>query len=233
MTVVTSTANQLLGVQFGVNEIASAITIGSHIGSLFTRTHDAKIYGFLANHYGLFVRSLPPHLETVDFNRAGTVLKADQRRMTLENTFGAVDITSLEGLATFLVLILRFVETKADTLRYIKQLLKGGFALVHGGRLADSRGEKMSLPFSKKPLESHINGVLDADRGSAKYVYCVKWMAELYTIVGPGDDLKKASQYSHSDFRRFIEVLLVWKIGFISVPEGPISKSPRPFRFSV
>lgn len=207
MTVVSSTANQLLQVQFGVNEIASAITVGNYVGSVFTRTHDAKIYDVLAKQYSLFVRTLPPHLRTVDFNRTGTVLGANQRSMNLKNTFGAVEITSLEGLATFLILLLRLVETKADILVYVKQLLKGKFGLVHGGKLSDLDEEKVSLPFSMKPLQSHINAVLDADRNSTKYADWVNWMAELYTIVGPGVDLMKASQYSHRNFRRFIEAL--------------------------
>jgi hypothetical protein len=210
MTLILSVAGQLLQAQLGVNELASAFTVGSYVGSIFTRSSDARIYAPLAAGYGLFVRPVPEHLESVMFDRDGTVFGENQRKLHVDHTLDDVGIDTIEGIATFLILILRYVETQQEILEYIKDLLRGKFQLVNGGRLAKADLEEApaSLPFSMKPLYSHVRAVLDADAKSNQNQKCLRWMAELSGIVGSANNLQKASKYSHADYGRFLKALL-------------------------
>ena len=146
MTLVLSAAGHVLQGQFGVNEIASAITVGNIVSSVFTRATDARIYSVLETGYSIFVEQVPQHLQTVSFDRDGTVLGENHRKLRLDNTIDGIEIGGLEGVATFLILILRYVETKADILMYIKQMLHGDFGLVNGGKLARTGPERQQLP---------------------------------------------------------------------------------------
>jgi hypothetical protein len=210
MTLVLSAAGQLLQSQLGVNELASAFTVGSYVGSIFTRSSDARIYAPLAAGYGLFIRPVPEHLKSVMFDRDGTVFGENQRKLHVDHTLDDVSIDTIDGIATFLILILRYVETQQEILEYIKDLLQGKFQLVHGGRLAkeDLEEAPASLPFSMKPLYSHVRAVLDADAKSNQSQKSLNWMAELYSIVGSANDLQKSSKYSHADYGRFLKALL-------------------------
>lgn len=210
MTLVFSTAGQLLQSQFGINELASAFTVGSYVGSIFTRSNDAKIYAPLATGYGLFTRPIPEHLKSVLFDRDGTVFGQNQRKLHVDDTLDDVKIDTIDGIATFLILILRYVETQQEILEYIKDLLRGKFVLVNGGRLAKEEIEEapVSLPYSMKPLYSHVRAVLDADAKSYQNQKCLKWMAELYGVVGSANDLQKSSKYSHEDYGRFWKAFL-------------------------
>lgn len=53
MTLVFAGLGDLIQTQFGVNEIAYAVTIGKFVSSVFSRKADAGIFGPLTKHYDL------------------------------------------------------------------------------------------------------------------------------------------------------------------------------------
>ena len=162
MTLVPSTLGQLIQTQLGVNELASAVVVGKAVGSLITRKSDASFFLPLQREYGLFVRDIPKYLQSITFDRSGTILGDRQRRIPVENTLEGVKLDSVEGIATFMVLILRHVESPADIVDYLEDMLKGEFRLV--GRARSDEASKDSLSYSiRQILQAFVSAVIDAN----------------------------------------------------------------------
>ncbi|CZR69424.1 uncharacterized protein PAC_19324 [Phialocephala subalpina] len=197
MTLVFTDLGQLIQTQFGVNEIASMLTIGKAIGSVVTRQSDASIFQPLAAQYNLRISRLPSWLRDVSLDREGTILGDRQRRVQVQSAMACVDINSIEGLATFLILILRYVESAADIVEDVENLLRGDYEIVSGGdlkdfKVVDGNIEKESLPFSlRNVLRSFVNGVIDADATSNQRNVCMTLMTELAGLVG-------SAKFTHS-----------------------------------
>ncbi|PMD32175.1 hypothetical protein L207DRAFT_572434 [Hyaloscypha variabilis F] len=156
MTLVPSTLGQLIQTQLGVNELASAVVVGKAVGSLITRQSDASFFLPLQRKYGLFVRDIPKYLQSITFDRSGTILGDRQRRIPVENTLEGVKLDSVEGIATFMVLILRHVESPADIVDYLEDMLKGEFRLVGRARSDEAskdtvtaRTRALLIPFAR------------------------------------------------------------------------------------
>ena len=200
-----------LSFQLGVNEIASAITVGKFVGSLFTRPKDAEIFPPLEQGFDIYLRRVPEWLQYISFKRSGTVLGSGQKKLAVKDTLPGLTLESVVGIATFLVLILRYVETAEDIVDYLQNLLKGEYGIVCGGKLESVGNEPpmASLPFSiREPLRSYVRGVLDADADSSQHHRCLSWLSRLSLLVGNTKDLLSTSVYSHTDHRRFIKFLL-------------------------
>lgn len=126
MTLVfASKLGQLVQTQFGVQEFAACVVVGKAVGSMITLKPDAAVFEPLANEYSLSVRTIPKYLETVSFARSGTMYGANQREIGAANVLEDVNINCVEGVATFLILVLRHVRTVTDLVDQIENLLKG------------------------------------------------------------------------------------------------------------
>jgi hypothetical protein len=207
MTLVLSTLGNLIQTQFGVNELASAVVVGKAVGSLITRKSDASVFLPLEREYGLFVRDIPKYLQSVNFNRSGTILGDKQRKIHVENTLEGVELDSVEGIATFIVLILRYVEAPADIVEYLEDLLKGKFRLV--GRARSDEASNDSLPYSlRQILRAFVSAVIDADADSSQTNRLRQLMAQLVSTVGNGKFLQSVTVPSLHEQERFLFHLL-------------------------
>ncbi|PSN67497.1 hypothetical protein BS50DRAFT_621484 [Corynespora cassiicola Philippines] len=223
MTLVLSTLGQLMQTQFGVNEIASAIAIGKAVGSVFTRQKDAEILGPLGNLYGSRLRNIPRRLYGVSFDRSGTILGTNQRRIHCINTMEGVDLESVEGIATLVILVMRFVEKPRNIVDYIDRLMRGNYGIICGSQsgtsniseddvaksstTAQCRSER--TPYAMHSLMLHFEtGVIDADADSCQKAKCNQWMSELTMAVGDSKFLDESTRYSRSEHERFLSQLL-------------------------
>ena len=100
MTLQFTPAGHLQQLQLGLPEIASALVVGKSVGSDFTRTTDAGIFGILEGDFEVRVLSVPAWLEDVRFSRTTVLHGQDMRRIKGSTTMDNVRIRSLEGLAT-------------------------------------------------------------------------------------------------------------------------------------
>jgi len=60
MTLTFKGPSVLTSIGFGLNEIASAMTIANYTGAFFSRKDNARIFDPLAQGYGLQLRVIPP-----------------------------------------------------------------------------------------------------------------------------------------------------------------------------
>lgn len=213
MTLAFSDISKVVHGQFDVSEIASAITIGRWVGSVFTRGSDAQIFEPIAAQYGLRLNTLPPWLRSVVFSRSGTILGEQQREVHAQNTIPDVYVDTIEGVATFLVLILRFTERVEEIVTYIEELLKGHFGLVFGGYLETIDPEtgqpRSALPFSVRDvLRTFTNAIIDADAASPQSNLCQEWMSQLMNVIGSSKFLDASTRYPIHHHRQMLVRLL-------------------------
>lgn len=210
MTLQLNFPAQVTALQFGVNEISSAITIARWAGSFLSVERDTQIFVALEQQYGVSCEALPEHLRNVHLNRGGTVLGTGQRPIQHDNMLPNISIDSVAGVASFLILILRYVEFPDDIVDYVQSLLKGEFGLVHGGKLqrSDHKQYKEALPHSfRENLAIYIRGILDADADSAQHRKCLQWLSQLSALIGKSRNTS-LSKYSRLDHRRLAKHLL-------------------------
>lgn len=196
---------------FGVNEISSAISIGRWAGSFLTVQSDGQIFPALEQEFKIFFRSLPDHLRAVHLDRRGTVLGSGQRRIPHRSMLPNVELDSIKGITTFLILILRYVETPEDIIEHLHSLLRGDFAAVCGGKLesGDHGGSRRSLPYTiRNNLRTYVKAVLDADADSEEHTTCLQWFGELSHHIAHTHKAFASSRLSQADHRRFLKHLL-------------------------
>ncbi|MCJ1457227.1 hypothetical protein MMC28_007594 [Mycoblastus sanguinarius] len=216
MTLTFSGFGHLIQHSFGANEISSMLTIGKAIGSVVTRQSDASIFGPLAVEYGIRVTQIPSWLSKVQFDRKGTILGDRQRQVPVPNTLANVDIFSIEGVATFLILILRYVESPTDIIEDVEDLLRGDYDIISGGTLqlrnapvVAGEAQKKSLPFSLRgALRSFINGVIDADAVSPQRHKCMVLMGQLMNLLSSNSSLVSSLKYVKMEHQKLLELLL-------------------------
>jgi hypothetical protein len=216
MTMVFAGLGQLVQTQFGANEVASMLTIGKAIGSVITRQSDSSIFMPLAAEYGIHVTRIPPWFHGVQFDRIGTILGNRQRKVPIQNTMANVGIDSLEGIATFLVLILRYVEPPSDIVEDIEDLLRGDYEIINGGSLelsnapiVDGEIQKKSLPFSLRGvLRSFVNSVIDADALSPQRKECMSLLGRLTCLIGRTKHLQTSLKYVKLEHQKLLTYLL-------------------------
>ncbi|KAI9704557.1 MAG: hypothetical protein M1820_005470 [Bogoriella megaspora] len=181
MTTIISAASgwALQGLQFGVNEIASSIVISKQVGSVFSRSDDAKILDVIEARYGVHVRKLPEWLDKVDFSRNARLFGQKMRHVEVEKIMEDVYLSQLQGIATFITLCTRYVLPTADIQSTICECLQG-----MGGFLTSSDLEDASLPYNIKPLILRfVEACRDADSDSKQSRDARSWMAELAHVA--------------------------------------------------
>ena len=199
MTLAFSGLDDLIQEQFSVNEIASSLLVGKIVGSVFIRKTDASIFEPLGRQYGLHVGALPPWLRNISLERSGTVLGENLRRIHARNTIIDTSLGTVEGLATFLVLILRYVEPPQNIVDYLEQLLKGGL-YINSSESLEARGPDTSggtvSPSTRKILRSFVNSVLDADASSPQKARSLDFMGYLVKTIGIRNFLNASARHS-------------------------------------
>ncbi|KAK7995439.1 hypothetical protein PG990_014212 [Apiospora arundinis] len=206
--VFSSNLGRLVQTQFGVNEIASCVIVGKRVGSLLTRKSDAAVFQPLCSEYGLFVRSIPKYLEPFTFDRPGIIYGKDQRTIKAPNVLEDVNLASIEGIATLLVLILRHTNGRADLVDYVADLLKGSFWLV-GCPSADSPSNDRPLPFSlREVLRSFVSSVDDADMDTPQTKRFRMWMTTLAMTIGSAEFSKSSGRFAQYEQDRFLGCFL-------------------------
>lgn len=95
--VLTTAAGALTSVQFGLNEMASAITVGRYIGSIISRRQDATIVEVISKLNELQLQELPDWLTTVKFTRGATVYGERMQKLAAHNVMDDVEIATVDG----------------------------------------------------------------------------------------------------------------------------------------
>lgn len=208
MTAIFATRlGQLASTQFGVNEIASLIVIGKDVGSIFTRKSDADMFEPLEVRFGIFVRSIPKYLETINFDRSGTILAGKLRPFHADNLLEDVKLDSLEGIATFLVLILRHIQGPSDLVDSLEKLIRGTYWLV--GCTDSNKNDGGTLPYSLRLiLRSFSTAVADADADSPQLNSFRQSMASLVLVIGDAEFSRSHTESSEREQERFLQRLL-------------------------
>ena len=166
----------LQSLQLGVNEIASAIVIGKHVGSVLTRSDDARIFDIIETRYHVHVRQLPVWLDKVEFSRDATLFGHGMRQIKADKIMEDVHISQLQGFTTFVTLCTRYVLSTPDIQSIIYECLQNGLC----GCLNRGELEKDTLPYNIKPLVIHfVQACLDADADSNQSQDARTWMAQL------------------------------------------------------
>lgn len=208
MTVVFNTKlGQLVQTNFGINEIASSIVVGKAVGSVLTRLSEAAIFAPLATNFDLAVEKIPEYLQTIKFERSGTIFGSQQRKLLAKNVLEQVHHDSLEGIATFMVLILRHLESVSYIVDYLEDLLRGEFWIVarHQAKAFPAEG----LPYSlKRALRNFVTAVSDADADSAQTNLFRESMTKLAAFIGNSSFMASASKPSLRERKRFLSRLL-------------------------
>ena len=223
MTLVINNLGKVIQTQFGITEIASAIAVGKVVGTIFTRQQDAAVFKPLSLKYGIHFTRLPPYLENVTLDRSGNLLGERQRVIRCDSKMPGIEVNSVDGIATFLVLIIRYVETPHDIVQYIEHLLKGDYYILNGGLLEqpDTESETSTLPYSLRLgcLLPFVNAVLDGDADSQQHYLCLQWMSELVQIVGSSNFLARSTTYARSDHQKLLRQLLGQKTFVVKKPK--------------
>jgi len=105
----TKEVKGLQQINFGVNELVSALTLSKQVGSLFSRKQDAQVFNVLQESYGMSVSWLPPWLMDFSFARATSIHGSDMRTVEGPLLMQDVELGDIEGIATVIVLIAEYV----------------------------------------------------------------------------------------------------------------------------
>lgn len=120
-------------------------------------------------------------------------------------------LDSVTGIATFVILILRYVERPEDIVEHIQSLLRGEFDIICGGKLQPEgpQGSKETLPFSMRDnIRAYVQGILDADADSEQHRNILTWFSQLSAKGAKAQTATTLSKYSHIDHCRFLKHLL-------------------------
>lgn len=211
--VLTTAAGALTSVQFGLNELASAITVGRYIGSIISRQQDEKIVEVVSELNQLQLQELPDWLTTVKFTRGATVYGERMRKLAAHNVMDDVDIATVGGLVTFIALVLRYVQTPEDTADKIMDLLRGRYDVLLGpAGSSSSEYTAPSVPYSTKlSLVKFVKLVWESDKDSSQNADCLQWLSELTLCVGKSPDPNSHTSHSLSEQQRFWKCLMAAK----------------------
>ena len=214
MTLVLNNLSSLVSAQFGLNELVSAITIGKLLGSVFSRTQDSLVLKPITEKNRLHLKEPPPWLHTVSFGRDAVILGQDHRLISAKHILADVSIHSVEGIATFVVLVLRNVEPAGEIVNYVEKLLRGRYWIIGGGEMdgahhshlsSDRRGLDSSM---RNLLSSFVNSIIDSDKASPQHFKCLSWIYRLTQLIGGEKVSRSSTAYSRKRQEGFICYLL-------------------------
>ena len=170
----------LQSLQLGVNEIAASIVIGKHIGSVLTRSEDARIFDVIETRYHVHVRQLPIWLDNVEFSRDAKIFGEAMRPIKIERILEDVHMSQLQGFATFVTLCTLYVLSTSDIQSLIYDCLQAGLC----GGLNCGELEETTLLYNIKPLITHfVQACKDADADLKQSQDAWSWMAQLAHVA--------------------------------------------------
>ncbi|KAJ4250247.1 hypothetical protein NW762_012062 [Fusarium torreyae] len=212
MTLVLSHLGLLGPGGFTLNETASALAVGKLVGSIVSRHTDATLFDAFIRQYGVRFTALPPWLEDVQFDRSGVILGSQMREILCQDTMSDVKLRSVEGVATFIVLVARYVEPRQQLAKHVEDLIRGKYFIVSGGDLeAREKGEPepVAIPYSSRTLlQSFVNAVIDADARSPQHDRCRQLLGELTHVVGSAVFQAQTSKHARSQCQNFLRQFL-------------------------
>ena len=166
-------------IQLGVNELASSLFVGKQVGTILSRKTDANIFHILQTQYDVTVKPIPVWMENLSLNRNFSILGEGMRRINGPTSMEEVEIDSLQGVATFMVLCCRYVLSTSAMIKTIESLLMGGLGAINKGRLLEE-----GLPYALKPnIATFVRATKDADAASTQSDNAKTWMAALLMVT--------------------------------------------------
>ncbi|UZP37091.1 hypothetical protein NXS19_004907 [Fusarium pseudograminearum] len=224
MSLVLSRLGLLVSGGFTVNETASALTVGKIVGSVVSRHTDAGLFDAFIQQYGVRFTKLAPWLEDVQFDRSGTILGGQLREIPCQNTIFDVKLRTVEGVATFIVLVARYVESRQQLAKYVEDMIRGKYYIVSGGDLETREKddlERVSMPYSSRILlQSFVNAVIDADARSPQHDRCRQLLGELTHVVGSAMFQKQTSKHARGQCQRFLQQFLGQRTSISGKPDN-------------
>ena len=221
MALVLGVANRLQQLQFGFNELASALVIGKIVGTAFTRQTDAEVFNILESKYEIRLKTTPDWLKSFRFSRTGVIHGQGMRRLNCSGLTDNIDVESLQGFASMVVLCCRYAMTTDVIVRVLGGFLCSGREAIFPGKLAD-HGTRLSMPM-KALLANFVRATMDSDANSQQAADVFKWMADLASEVGVSMKLGIDSRRAQEHNRRFVARIM----GDVKPSEGPEDDLPR------
>ena len=205
MTLVLGKSGGLEQIQLGINEVASAFIVGKLVGTVFTRSQDALIFGILEKQYGVYMKGLPEWMKPFQFSRTGVIHVTNMQPRELSGLMGDVDVHSLQGFATIIVLCCRYTESIENIVRIIEDFISRGHSALYSGKLGDWN---IRLPVPMKALLSNfVRATIDSDSKSWQFNQVMEWMGVLAKDVGVSTKLKFPPRRSYEYNRALIAKL--------------------------
>ena len=120
-----------------------------------------------------------------------------------------IQIDSIEGIASFVVLTTRYVEGVDAVVDYVQHLLCGDYYIISGGVLENPATTQARMPFSLRDhLRKFVNSVADTDSDSVQRQQCVESLHQLIDKVGGCRFLKKVNEHARSDNQKLLRQML-------------------------
>lgn len=221
MTLVLGLPNGLQQLQFGFNELASALVIGKMVGTAFTRQIDAEVFNILEYKYEVRLKVIPDWMRGFRFSRNGVIHGQGMRRLNCSSLMDNIDVESLQGFASMVVLCSRYAMTTDAIVRVLEGFLRSGQEAIFPGKLADP-GTRLSVPM-KALLANFVRATMDSDANSQQAADVFKWMADLASEVGVSMKLRIDSRHAQEQNRRLVAKIM----GDVMPSEGPEDDLPR------
>ena len=221
MTLVLGVANGLQQLQFGFNELASALVIGKIVGTAFTRQTDAEVFNILEAKYEVRLKAIPDWMRSFQFSRTGVIHGQGMRRLNCSSLMENIDVESLQGFASMVVLCCRYAMSTDAIVRVLEGFLSSGQEAILPGKLADP-GTRLPVPM-KALLANFVRATTDSDANSQQAAEVFKWMADLASEVGVSMKLGIDSRRAQEHNRRFVARIM----GDVKPSEGPEDDLPR------
>jgi hypothetical protein len=198
----TSSHPVILGL--GVNEVASSLLIAKHVGSVFSRTEDARLFHILESQFDVRVRFVPAWLKNSIMERTTPIHGEKMRIIPGFKAMQNVQITKLEGIASLVVLMARSIQSKDDITSLLGSLILGGMgSIVDAGNL-----QGPSLPYNLQPLlRSFVQSTLDCDSNSPQRNRCRLYLAALAMHVGPSTNSINLKRRKNTVLQAISEIL--------------------------
>lgn len=221
MTLVVGISNGLQQLQLGFNELASALVIGKIVGTAFTRHSDAEVFNILVNEYEVRLRAIPDWMRNFQFSRAGVIHGQGMRRLDCTSLMDNIDVESLQGFASIVVLCCRYVMPIDVIVGVLEGFIRSGREAICPGKLGD-HGTRLSMPL-KALLANFVRATIDSDANSQQAADVKKWMADLANEVGVSTRLRFVAGRAHEQNR----LLLAKIMGDLKPSEGAEDGLPR------
>ena len=206
MSTLVLNGSEISQVQFGPNEIASALYIGKAIGSVFTRESDERLFDILHSQFDVRITKIPPWLEGIEFSRTLSVHGQNLRRIDNVQTMRQLNIRSLQGIASLVILSSRYMADTSEIIPLLEKLLSGSLGtVVFPGQLDAAQ----CLPYTLKPLlANYIRATVDCDANSRQNGDAKTWMAELSLYIDYAIKLGRDTRRTHRLVAGFLHELL-------------------------